>query len=101
MGLNRPRGNSTHGDRNPTSLELRSEQNMAFENLLRPGKINGMEMRNRFIAGPMEKAMANLDGTLNERYIHYSRERAKGGGSTDSARVDLCQTRRAWEPVPS
>src|SRR5262245_11257027 len=52
---------------------------MAFENLLRPGKINGMEMRNRFIAGPMEKAMANLDGTLNERYIHYSRERAKGG----------------------
>jgi 2,4-dienoyl-CoA reductase-like NADH-dependent reductase (Old Yellow Enzyme family) len=52
---------------------------MAFENLLRPGKINGMEMRNRFIAGPMEKAMANLDGTLNERYIHYSRERARGG----------------------
>ena len=52
---------------------------MAFENLLRPGKINGMEMRNRFIAGPMEKAMANQDGTLNERYIHYSRERAKGG----------------------
>ena len=52
---------------------------MAFENLLRPGKINGMEMRNRFIAGPMEKAMANPDGTLNERYIHYSRERAKGG----------------------
>ena len=37
---------------------------MAFENLLRPGKINGMEMRNRFIAGPMEKAMANQDGTL-------------------------------------
>jgi 2,4-dienoyl-CoA reductase-like NADH-dependent reductase (Old Yellow Enzyme family)/thioredoxin reductase len=52
---------------------------MAFENLLRPGRINGMEMRNRFIAGPMEKAMANLDGTLNERYIYYSRERAKGG----------------------
>ena len=23
--------------------------------------------------------MANQDGTLNERYIHYSRERAKGG----------------------
>src|SRR6516225_4391442 len=27
----------------------------------------------------MEKAMANQDGTLNQRYIHYSRERAKGG----------------------
>src|SRR5215831_10796250 len=75
MGLN----GYAHVDRNLTALELRSEQTMAFENLLRPGKINGMEMRNRFIAGPMEKAMANLDGTLNERYIHYSRERAKGG----------------------
>ena len=52
---------------------------MAFENLLRPGKINAMAMRNRFIAGPMEKALANLDGTLNERYIAYARERAKGG----------------------
>jgi len=52
---------------------------MAFENLLRPGKINGMSLRNRFIAGPMEKAMANMDGSLNERYIAYTRERAKGG----------------------
>jgi 2,4-dienoyl-CoA reductase-like NADH-dependent reductase (Old Yellow Enzyme family)/thioredoxin reductase len=52
---------------------------MAFENLLRPGKINRMEVKNRLIAGPIEKAMANLDGTLNERYFHYSAERAKGG----------------------
>ena len=52
---------------------------MAFENLLRPGRINTMPMRNRFIAGPLEKAMANLDGTLNERYIAYARARAAGG----------------------
>ncbi|MDE0098321.1 MAG: FAD-dependent oxidoreductase [Truepera sp.] len=52
---------------------------MIFENLLRPGKINSMPMRNRFIAGPMEKAMAHLDGTLNERYVAYACERAKGG----------------------
>ncbi len=52
---------------------------MIYENLLRPGKINSMLMRNRFIAGPMEKAMAHLDGTLNERYVAYARERAKGG----------------------
>lgn len=77
MELNGYRSNSAHVNRNPTSLELRSEETMAFENLLRPGKINGMEMRNRFIAGPMEKAMANLDGTLNERYIHYSRSGRK------------------------
>ncbi len=54
---------------------------MAFDNLLRPGRINSMPMRNRFIAGPMEKAMANLDGTLNERYIAYARERAEGGAA--------------------
>ena len=38
---------------------------MAFENLLRPGYINTMYMRNRLIVGPMEKSLANLDGTLN------------------------------------
>ena len=50
-----------------------------FENLLRPGKINAMPMRNRLIGGPMEKSLANPDGTLNERYIDYARERAIGG----------------------
>ena len=54
---------------------------MAFETLLRPGNINSMPMRNRLIAGPMEKALANLDGSLNERYIAYARERAKGGAA--------------------
>lgn len=54
---------------------------MAFENLLRPGYINGMYMRNRLIVGPMEKSLANLDGTLNERYIAYARRRAKGGAA--------------------
>jgi 2,4-dienoyl-CoA reductase-like NADH-dependent reductase (Old Yellow Enzyme family)/thioredoxin reductase len=52
-----------------------------FENLLRPGKINSMHMRNRLIAGPMEKSLANPDGTLNQRYIDYTRERAKGGAA--------------------
>ena len=50
-----------------------------FENLLRPGTINAMPMRNRLIGGPMEKSLANPDGTLNERYIDYARERARGG----------------------
>ena len=38
-----------------------------------------MPLRNRLMAGPMEKSLANLDGSLNERYIAYTRERAKGG----------------------
>ena len=54
---------------------------MAFENLLRPGRINGMYMRNRLIVGPMEKSLADLDGSLNERYIAYARRRAMGGAA--------------------
>ncbi|MDE0189034.1 MAG: FAD-dependent oxidoreductase [bacterium] len=54
---------------------------MAFENLLRPGYIGGMYMRNRLIVGPMEKSLANLDGSLNQRYIAYARRRAMGGAA--------------------
>ena len=54
---------------------------MAFENLLRPGYINGMYMRNRLIVGPMEKSLANPDGSLNQRYIAYARRRAMGGAA--------------------
>ena len=54
---------------------------MAFENLLRPGYINTMYMRNRLIVGPMEKSMANLDGSVGERYIAYARRRAMGGAA--------------------
>ena len=54
---------------------------MAFENLLRPGYINGMYMRNRLIVGPLEKSLANPDGSLNQRYIAYARRRAMGGAA--------------------
>ncbi len=54
---------------------------MAFENLLRPGHIGRMYMRNRLIVGPMEKSLANLDGSLNQRYIAYARRRAMGGAA--------------------
>ena len=54
---------------------------MAFENLLRPGYINRMYMRNRIIVGPMEKSLANLDGSVGERYVAYARRRAMGGAA--------------------
>ena len=38
-------------------------------------------MRNRLIVGPMEKSLANLDGSVNERYIAYARRRAMGGAA--------------------
>lgn len=52
---------------------------MAYPYLLREGRINQMRLRNRIITGPMERAMANRDGTLNQRYIDYLVERARGG----------------------
>ena len=50
-----------------------------FENLLRPGRINTLELRHRIMVAPMEKSMANTDGSLSERYIEYVLERARGG----------------------
>ena len=52
---------------------------MAFEFLIREGRINSMKVRNRLIAGPMERGMANRDGSLSGRYIDYLTERARGG----------------------
>ena len=40
-----------------------------------------MYMRNRLIVGPLEKSLANPDGTLNQRYIAYARRRAMGGAA--------------------
>ena len=54
---------------------------MAYDLLLRPGRINSMELRHRIITGPMERGMANRDGSLNQRYINYLTERAIGGAS--------------------
>src|SRR3990172_13332411 len=54
---------------------------MSYELLLRPGRINTMPMRNRFITGPMERSMANRDGSLNQTYIDYLAARARGGAS--------------------
>ena len=54
---------------------------MAFDLLLREGRINTMGLRNRLITGPMEKGMANRDGSLSQRYIDYLTERARGGAS--------------------
>jgi 2,4-dienoyl-CoA reductase-like NADH-dependent reductase (Old Yellow Enzyme family)/thioredoxin reductase len=54
---------------------------MAYEYLLREGRINSMTVRNRLIAGPMERGMANRDGSLTGTYINYFTERARGGAS--------------------
>jgi 2,4-dienoyl-CoA reductase-like NADH-dependent reductase (Old Yellow Enzyme family)/thioredoxin reductase len=52
---------------------------MKFEKLFSPGRIGGMEIKNRLIVPPMLTEYANADGSLTERYIRYYEEKAKGG----------------------
>lgn len=47
--------------------------------LFEPISINGMTLPHRIICGPMEKGMANRDGTLTPRYVAYLEARAAGG----------------------
>ncbi len=65
---------------------------MAYDLLLREGKINGMTTKNRFHMGPAEKSYANRDGSMNQGYIDYLVARAKGGAalmSIESTYVDV------------
>jgi 2,4-dienoyl-CoA reductase-like NADH-dependent reductase (Old Yellow Enzyme family)/thioredoxin reductase len=66
---------------------------MAFDQLLREGQINAMKLRNRIITGPMEKGMANRDGSLTQRYIDYLVERARGGASLIQVESTYVDTR--------
>ncbi len=66
--------------------------NTRFELLLREGRINSMVMRNRIITGPMERNLANRDGSLTGTYVDYLAERAAGGASLiiiESTYVDV------------
>jgi len=66
---------------------------MGLELLLREGQINSMKLRNRIITGPMEKGMANRDGSLTQRYIDYLVERARGGASLIQVESTYVDTR--------
>jgi 2,4-dienoyl-CoA reductase-like NADH-dependent reductase (Old Yellow Enzyme family)/thioredoxin reductase len=52
-----------------------------------------MAMRNRMIAGPMERALANRDGSLNHRYVDYLAERARGGAALSVIESTYVDTR--------
>jgi 2,4-dienoyl-CoA reductase-like NADH-dependent reductase (Old Yellow Enzyme family)/NADPH-dependent 2,4-dienoyl-CoA reductase/sulfur reductase-like enzyme len=51
----------------------------AFPNLLSPGRIGTLEIRNRIATTAMGVSMAEEDGTAGERLIAYHEEQAKGG----------------------
>jgi 2,4-dienoyl-CoA reductase-like NADH-dependent reductase (Old Yellow Enzyme family)/thioredoxin reductase len=50
-----------------------------FKHLLSPGRINGMELRNRIFFSPMGSNLAEEDGTVGDALRTYYVERAKGG----------------------
>ena len=52
-----------------------------------------MTTRHRIITGPMEKSLANRDGSLTQRYIDYLVERARGGASLIQVESTYIDTR--------
>ena len=50
-----------------------------FPNLLRPGQIGPMSLRNRLVMSPMETMYGTPDGLPSERTRNYFAARAKGG----------------------
>jgi len=52
---------------------------MGFENLLKPGKIGAMELRNRMIMPGMGTNLAAADGTVSDVIVSYYARRANGG----------------------
>ncbi|WP_283624841.1 oxidoreductase [Clostridium butyricum] len=42
------------------------------------GKIGNLEIKNRMVVPPMLTEYANEDGSINERFIRYYEEKAKG-----------------------
>ena len=51
----------------------------AFRELFRPGRINRLELKNRFIMAAAGNALADDEGFVADRAIDYFVERAKGG----------------------
>ena len=50
-----------------------------FKHLLSPGRINGMQLRNRIFFSPMGSNLAEVDGTVGDALRTYYVERARGG----------------------
>ncbi|MGB5077698.1 MAG: NAD(P)/FAD-dependent oxidoreductase [Sphingorhabdus sp.] len=51
----------------------------SYPNLLSPGRINRMELKNRIMVSAMGVSLSEEDGHVGERLIAYHEEQAKGG----------------------
>ncbi len=52
---------------------------MRFPKLFQPGRVGGMEVKNRIIGSPMERNYCTAEGRVTQRYIDYLEARARGG----------------------
>lgn len=52
-----------------------------FENLLKPGRIGKLDLKNRMIMAPMATDFAGVNDEVTPRMIEYYRRRAQGGAS--------------------
>ena len=52
---------------------------MDFSNVLAPGKIGALELKNRFVVPPMGTNYSNMDGTVSDRLIEHYAGMARGG----------------------
>jgi 2,4-dienoyl-CoA reductase-like NADH-dependent reductase (Old Yellow Enzyme family) len=69
----------SEGARRCDEQELSVSESCRFENLLAPGRIGSLALRNRLIMSPMGSNLAQEDGHLGERIKRYYEERARGG----------------------
>ncbi len=53
----------------------------AFPHLLAPGRLGGLELRNRILMAPMGDSLANADGTVSDAQLAYFEARARGGAA--------------------
>lgn len=64
---------------------------MIINTLYRPGKIGGLELKNRLVMGPAGFGFCDdTEGAINDRLIEFFRQRAKGGvGLIDIGAVQI------------
>ena len=71
-----------------------------LKELLKPGMIKNVQIKNRVSLAPMERSYANADGSINQRYIDYLVERAKNGVgmmNVESMYIDAKQRGRIYQ----
>jgi len=71
-----------------------------LKELLKPGLIKNIQIKNRVSLAPMERGYAHMDGAISQRYIDYLVERAKNGVgmmNVESTYIDAKQRGRLYQ----